>query len=146
MDEAKAGRARAGKRMSPAATRWRVLIAGWSRSGQTQRAYCLRMGVSFGTFTWWKHQLTGTTSGHIPAKRRASASPRFVRVEVLPSRGLLPSQMPEVKSTQVAVTPRQPGSVPLEIIFPGDIRVRVGLDCDGDLLRRVLVVLRGAGC
>ena len=146
MEEAQVRRARARKRTSPAASRWQALIAGWSRSGQTQRAYCHRMGISFGTFAWWKHELTGSPSGRARPGQRAATSPRFVRVDVLAPGGPASSQAQKGISTEVTGAPPPASSFPLEILLPGDIRVRVGLDCGGDLLGRVLATLRGVGC
>lgn len=146
MDQRRPRRARPTKGMSPAASRWRALITDWSRSGQTQRAYCLRMKISTGTFSWWKHRLAGVSPGRAPADRRASTSPRFVRVEMLPSNQSGSDQSRTVVSAGASRPSTPAGSVPLEILLPGDIRIRVGVECDAAILRRVLAALRGAGC
>jgi hypothetical protein len=146
MDERKARRTRAAKGMTPAASRWQALIADWARGRLTQRAYCRRMRISASTFAWWKHQLAGAASSTAPAGRRGSTPPRFVPVTVLPTDAPALGPPPEATSAEDDRTSTPTDSVPLEIIFSGDIRVRVGAACDGALLGRVLAALRGAGC
>jgi hypothetical protein len=104
------------------------------------------MGISFGTFAWWKHQLAGTPCGRAGIGRRASTPPRFVRVEVLPPGVPVSDEPRPVISAEVTGASLPAGSVPLEIVLPGDIRLRVGRDCDVALLDRVLATLRGSGC
>jgi hypothetical protein len=132
--------------MSPAASRWQALIADWARGGQTQRAYRRRMRISVGTFAWWKHRLAGASPGTALAGRRGSTPPRFVRVTALPSGGLASGLSQEATSAEDYRTSTPTESVPWEVIFPGDIQVRVGVACDGALLGRVLAALRGTGC
>ena len=69
-----------------------------------------------------------------------------MRVAVPPTGAPVPSQAREAVSGVISRPPTPAGLVPLEIILPGDIRIRVGGDCDGPLLGRVLAALREAGC
>jgi hypothetical protein len=104
------------------------------------------MKISAGTFAWWKHRLAGSLSAPAPVGRRALTSPRFVRVAApaTGAAGLDPSR--GAVSSEVSLRSTPAGSAPLEILLPGDIRVRVGVECDSSLLGRVLAVLREAGC
>lgn len=145
MDERRPRRTQVTKAMSPAASRWWALIAGCSRSGQTQRSYCRRMKISAGTFAWWKHRLADSLSAPAPVNRRAQTSPRFVRV-VAPATGATGlDPLRDAVSSEVSLRSTSTGSAPLEILLPGDIRVRIGVECDSSLLVRVLAVLREAG-
>jgi hypothetical protein len=131
---------------TPAASRWSSLIADWSRSGETQRAYCQRMGISHGTFAWWRHQFARSASAPTDVRQASSASPRFVRVEMLPAGGPKPDPERDVAATETGRAFSPVGIVPLEIILRGEIHVRVGRDCDPAFLGRVLAVLREAAC
>jgi hypothetical protein len=131
---------------TPAASRWGSLIADWSRSGETQRAYCRRMGISHGTFAWWRHRLARSASAPIDVRPASSASPRFVRVEMLPAGGPKPDPERDVAAAETGRAFSPAGLVPLEIILPGEIHVRVGRDCDPAFLGRVLTALREGAC
>ena len=146
MDKRGSRRTRAAKGLSPAALRWQALIADWARGGLTQRAYCRRMRISAGTFAWWKRRLAGASSGTARTGRRGSTPPRFVRVTAIPIESSAWGRSPEATSAGNYRTSTPADSVPLEVIFPGDIRVRVGAACDEALLGRVLAALRGTGC
>jgi hypothetical protein len=104
------------------------------------------MKISAGTFAWWKHRLADSSSAAAPVRRRASTSPRFVRVAA-PATGAT-GRDPSRDAVSAEVTQRSTpaGPAPLEILLPGDIRVWVGVECDSSLLGRVLAVLREAGC
>ncbi len=131
---------------TPAASRWGSLTADWSRSGQTQRAYCQRMGISYGTFAWWRHHLARSASAPIDVRPASSVSPRFVRVEMLPAGGPKPDRERNVALPDPGRAFSRAAVVPLEIILPGEIHVRVGRDCDPACLGRVLTLLRELAC
>jgi hypothetical protein len=42
---------------------WTQRLKDWAASGVTQRAYCEREGLKYGTFDYWRRQIrsTGTT-------------------------------------------------------------------------------------
>lgn len=37
--------------------RWREIVIGWDKSGETQQAYCQRLGVSLNTFSYARSKL-----------------------------------------------------------------------------------------
>ena len=37
---------------------WQDLVGQWSRSGQTQAAFCRSRGITYSAFTWWKRKLS----------------------------------------------------------------------------------------
>ena len=55
---------------------WRKLISAWSRSGQTQAAFCRKQGVKYWSFCWWKRKLAleGGGAGH--RRPRSKQGPR----------------------------------------------------------------------
>jgi len=70
---------------------WQDLVGQWSRSGQTQVAFCRERGVTYGSFTWWKRQLTsaGDTAPRGSRDRRGRATMKtesFVEVQLGPAR------------------------------------------------------------
>ena len=140
----------AGRRDSPtgkAAGRvahWQAVVADWSESGLSQRAYCARMGIRPGTFAWWKHELFG--GGRKRSRRRPSQA-RFVRVEVRPSTHPTDnSGQPSRESAQAVLElPALPTPL-IELLLPTGIRVRIGAGCESELLGRVLSVLPDGRC
>jgi len=66
--------------------RWRGLISEWSRSGQTQVAFCGARGLNAGTFAWWKRQLRrdgwGSAGATARRGRRTRDSGRFIEVHL----------------------------------------------------------------
>lgn len=102
------------------------------------------MGISYGSFTWWRHRLRRSAGASIGARRPASTSPKFVRVDVLPAGEPRPDR--DVARTGTGRVSGSGAVVPLEIVLPGKIRVRIGRDCDPAFLGRVLTVLRVAAC
>jgi len=42
---------------------WQDLVDQWSRSGQTQAAFCRKRGITYGSFIWWKRQLASAAGG-----------------------------------------------------------------------------------
>jgi hypothetical protein len=136
------------RRVSPAnrssgrAAHWQSLIAAWSKSGLSQRAFCARRGILPGTLAWWKHQL----SSEIPVpSRRRPASARFVRVELRP--GATGAEVGAGSATSTAPV-CSPPALPalLELVFPDGLRVRIGAGCDPELVGRVLAALRSGRC
>jgi hypothetical protein len=51
------------RKPSKRAAYWKDLVDQWSRSGQTQAAFCREHGITYGSFIWWKRQLTSATAG-----------------------------------------------------------------------------------
>jgi len=70
---------------------WQELVDQWSQSGQTQAAFCRKRGITYGSFTWWKRQLTsaGDTAPRGSRDRRGRATTKtgsFVEVQLGPAR------------------------------------------------------------
>lgn len=113
-----------GTRKGPAASSereqfWRKLISGQAHSGMSIRDWCDRHGVSEPSFYFWRREL---------ARRReqgCNARPQIVPVDVTP--------------------PVAGSRWGLEIELPGQIVVRVGPECNLNLLRQALTVLRDGG-
>ena len=98
---------------------WRKLVAGQAQSGVSIREWCDRHGVSEPSFYFWRRELARRQ------EQRQELSPRIVPVEVAP--------------------PAAGSRWGLEIELPGQIVVRVGPECNPDLLRQALMVLRDGG-
>ena len=94
--------------------RWRRVVEGHPGSGLSIRAYCAQRGVREHGFYWWRSKL---------ARRDADHPAAFVPVTV----------------TAETPVPTPIGQV--EIILPGDQRVRVIAPVDRQMLADVLAVL-----
>ena len=79
-------------------TAWRRHISGQAGSGLSIGVYCRKHGLQASGFYWWRREL---------ARRDAEPSPAFVPVTV------------------AVQTPASTGEGRIEIILPGDRRVRV---------------------
>lgn len=44
-------------------SKWRSLIRGWERSGETQVKYCRRQGIALATFQYWRKKLKEKGAG-----------------------------------------------------------------------------------
>ena len=98
---------------------WRKLVAGQAQSGMSIRDWCDRHGVSEPSFYFWRRELARRQ------EQRQELSPQIVPVEVAPSGA---------------------GSHwELEIELPGQFVVRVSPECNLNLLRQALTVLRDDG-
>jgi hypothetical protein len=93
---------------------WRRHISGQAGSGLTIGVYCRKHGLQASGFYWWRREL---------ARRDAEPSPAFVPVTV------------------AVQTPASTGEGRIEIILPGDRRVRVVGAVDRQRLADVLAVL-----
>jgi hypothetical protein len=77
---------------SKRAAYWQDLVDQWSRSGQTQAAFCRKRGINYGSFVWWKRQLTSAASGAgVPRgsrgrRGRTTKTGPFVEVQLSPAR------------------------------------------------------------
>ena len=98
---------------------WRKLVAGQPHSGVSIRDWCERHGVSEPSFYFWRRELARRR------EQRQDASPQIVPVDVTP--------------------PVAGSRWGLEIELPGQIVVRVGPECNLNLLRQALTVLRDGG-
>ena len=114
------------------AKQWQRWIAQQRRSGQDVGAFCQQRGLAISTFYAWKQRLARGNAGASSRKRQRTnlrtAASNFVEVTARPD------------DTQSAdgSTSRQVASVPLELVLPNGIIVRVGLDVDPQRLRYLL--------
>jgi transposase-like protein len=98
---------------------WRKLVAGQARGGVSIRQWCDRHGVSEPSFYFWRRELARRK------EQRQELSSQIVPVDVTP--------------------PMAGGRWGLEIELPGQIVVRVGPECNLNLLQQALTVLRDGG-
>jgi transposase len=114
------GRVGAGRDLGKEA-HWRRHVRGQARSGLSVQAYCRQERLPTHGFYWWRQEL---------ARREAES-------EAL-QRGAAPTFVP------VSVATELPGRVPasrIEIVLPGDLRVRLRGAVDLAFLGEVLAVL-----
>lgn len=77
---------------SKRAAYWQDLVDQWSRSGQTQAAFCRKHGITYGSFIWWKRQLTSAPAGGAAPRGsrgrrgRGKKANSFVEVQFSPAR------------------------------------------------------------
>jgi hypothetical protein len=93
---------------------WRRHVRGQASGGLSVRAYCAAQGLQECSFYWWRREL---------ARREAEHPTAFVPVTV------------------TAETPAPVSVGQVEIVWPGDLRVRVLGSVDKRLLADVLDVL-----
>jgi len=80
------------RRPSRRAAYWQNLVDQWSRSGQTQAAFCRKRGITYGSFIWWKRRLAsaptgdGAPGGSGGRRARVRKADSFVEVQLSPAR------------------------------------------------------------
>lgn len=52
---------------------WTQRLKDWEASGVTQRAYCEREGLKYGTFDYWRRQIRSTGAPVKPTSNRVAA-------------------------------------------------------------------------
>jgi hypothetical protein len=111
---------------------WRGLVAEWQCSGVTQTEFCRQRGVNQGTFNWWKRQLA--------RRSREPAADRAAPPSNLPTRQVAFAPI-RIQGHEDRVT-----NGALEIVLPGDRRLRLSGPVDRQQLIDVLAVLEAAAC
>jgi hypothetical protein len=109
--------------------RWRRQVAAQAAGGLSIRAFCRARGLSEQNFHWWRREL-----------RRRDAEktvPAFVPVHVASE---VPGR-PRLAGTSSLATPSMAPLGTVEIVLPGDRRVRVTGKVDRQQLADVLGVL-----
>ena len=126
-----------GRRSEQLERHWRRAVTAWSRSGQTQVAFCREGSLSLGAFRWWKCELNrrdaerSTPSRALSSTRQASTgSTRFVAVRV--------------KESGEGEATNGPGVI--EVRLRGGHQLRVHGDVDATALATVVGVLEGRPC
>ena len=98
---------------------WQRLVAGWLRSGLTQEVYCARHGISVGSLQRWRRIFAKDA---VPGSRARSPVSEFVPV------------------TWVG-EPATPNAE-LTLVLTDGLRLEIGVQCQAEMLKRVLSVLR----
>ena len=59
------------------AEKWKEKYSEWRKSGESQRAYCRRNGISFSTFGYWRKRFGGSDddAGFVRIERATLANP-----------------------------------------------------------------------
>lgn len=104
---------------------WRRVIRRQGRSGLSVRAWCGRHDVPEASFYWWRRRLGRSGTLMHPSSRRGTRPPRFVPVRVA--------------ADPADAANHRPGCI--EIILPGERRVRVFGSVDQQALTGILAVL-----
>jgi len=98
----------------------RAVLAVYRASGQALKTFCRAHAVGVRRLRWWRERLPREDAA-------AESAPRFVPVHVAP---VAPSG----------------GPASFEVVLPGGSVIRIGVDFDGAVLRRLLVVLADTPC
>ena len=117
---------------------WRKALKQRARSGLTIRAFCEREGLTESSYQFWRRELakrdadgavnTSERKGNPPARRKNVA------------------RLPGFAEVTIAQSSNDNHSRPIEIILPGDVRVRVASGFDREALRDVLLALEEPSC
>ncbi len=62
-------------------TKWSEIFVDWQKSGESQRGYCRRVGISYSAFGYWRKQL-----------KRSECELGFVRVAKTAITGAVPAR------------------------------------------------------
>ncbi len=112
---------------------WRKVLDEWSRSGQTQAAFCRKRAISVYCLRWWKRELprrrpvTATVKGQ---RKQASAKQRSDH----------PSQ-PAFLPVRIS-----PASALLEIVLTNGRVIRVPWGCETEEIGKLALVLEQTPC
>jgi hypothetical protein len=110
--------------------RWRKIVTGQRRSGQTVRQYCRDKDLTESAFWFWKRELArrdAENAGHstVPRSRSARQRHRARATSIIP----------------VTIGPALPYAAAVEVSLPRGVSVRVATGCDEATLRMVLSAL-----
>ena len=111
---------------------WQELIDQCRRSGMTQKAFCREHELNLGTFAWWKR--------HLRRRQSLARAIKATGVENIAVR--LPTFAP------VRIRPESPLDThgQIDILLPGERRIRLSGPVDRQRLTDVLAVLEGEAC
>lgn len=99
----------------------RVVLAAWRESGQSQEAFCKRIGIGTWRLWQWKKRL-GATAG--------KPHPRFIPVSLVQSGAAGPSS----------------SDVTVEIVLPRGLKVRTGAGFDPEKVAELVFALERGAC
>ena len=123
---------------------WRSAIRKRERSGLTIRAFCDREGLTESAYHFWRRELLkrdgAVDQPSSPRRRRVKAD---IEAQPVPTFASLTVGR---ASSDVAHLSSVDGSMPIEIVVRGNVRVRVGRGFDPHTLDQVLRVMEQRGC
>jgi transposase-like protein len=136
--------------------RWREIVAGQRRSGQSVRAYCRQVGVAEPAFYWWRRKLAQRSRqhNHLPQPRRGGRQGRLARPETRKPSGasggveFLPLRIEaghRAPSKMVAGRGVKAGPA-IEVVLGGQRVLRIAPGFDRQTLAEVLAVLEARPC
>ncbi|MDP9121619.1 MAG: hypothetical protein M3O15_09690 [Acidobacteriota bacterium] len=117
------------------ASEWQALVSKLAESGEDIARFCRRQGIYPPTLQWWRWRLSGRTrepegSRHPAALAAESIRPLFTELRIL-----------EEAAPDVAAAADF-----FELRWPDGLTLAIPREFDATALRRLLVVLEGAGC
>lgn len=110
---------------------WAKRVERWKDSGLTAKEFAAETGLNASTLSYWKWRLGAEQRGDRPADARRPKKSRPAR--------RAPKVRPKTP-TFVEVTAPTPAAEPLELVMPGELRVRVPVGFDEATLAAVLRV------
>jgi hypothetical protein len=121
---------------------WRQAIRKRERSGLTIRAFCQREGLTESSYQFWRRELVKRDGVGRSSSRRRKAEKDRVKIQSLPTFASVTvgGASPDMARWS------EDGSMPIEIMLRGNVRVRVGRGVDLQLLDQVLSVVERRGC
>lgn len=126
-----------GESISVVERRWRERVEGWQRSGETQREYCRRYGLSAKSLSYWRTELQRRDGRRSIVAEPSSGSPVVRWAEVA---------MPPLPVIAGAVDQAKDEVGGFELVHPRGFVVRLGARFEAAALRRLLIVLEGSPC
>ena len=109
----------------------RSLVARWQESGETQRRYCDRHGISLSTFSYWRSRIAREKAAGTPTTGVADRS-------IAPFREVVITDVPE----RSALEPRAGWSAEIEL--PNGAVVRIRNEADAQTITTILKAAAGA--
>jgi transposase len=120
---------------------WRRMMARWRRSHLTVRDFCAEQSLSEPSFSAWRQTLA----------RRDAVAPSALPAPVPPASDPPPlAGMPAFLPVHVVADSPQPAAVPtdvpLDLVLPSGLIIRVRPDFDAATLQRLLAILEALAC
>jgi hypothetical protein len=100
---------------------WQQRLQRFQNSGLSVKDFCASEGVSVPSFYSWKRRLAPTAAGGCASG--PGSSPSFIPLRLVPD-----------------------AAAPLQLVLPSGVVLRVGPDCDEQLLCRILALLGVGPC
>lgn len=107
---------------------WVERIERWEQSGLTAKQFAAEANVSAKSLSFWKWKL-----------RRADAQSEHAR-----ARGPRSSESTKPKFVQLIASTGEHRALPIEVVLPSQLVVRIPFNFDERALQRIVAALRGA--